>query len=131
MMSPEEWQFLERYKEFIINGLDLLSFALVSSELLHIVQPALLQSAPKVLPNLIGGIAVATLAVSLPLIGLSPLLTILAILVLVVMMQGAIRQLVDRTQIWLTVSRHIFYLGAILFFIARLIAFAVAVHEMP
>jgi hypothetical protein len=35
------WQILERYREVIVNGLDLLSFVLVTPELLRYSQPAL------------------------------------------------------------------------------------------
>ena len=41
MFSPALWKSLETYKEFVVNGLDLLSFLLVTQELIRLVQPAL------------------------------------------------------------------------------------------
>src|SRR5689334_18314683 len=37
--NPAFWEFLERYQDFITNGLDLISFLLVTPELLLLVRP--------------------------------------------------------------------------------------------
>ena len=39
MAFPEVWTFLARYKEFIINGLDLLSFILVTPKIVRTLLP--------------------------------------------------------------------------------------------
>jgi hypothetical protein len=41
MSTDQLWITLERYRELIINGLDLLSLILVSPELIRIVRPSL------------------------------------------------------------------------------------------
>jgi len=41
MIFSDTWHFLDHYKEFIVNGLDLASFILVTPELLRIARPAL------------------------------------------------------------------------------------------
>jgi hypothetical protein len=43
MSSAEIWEFLNRYKEFITNGLDLVSFVLVAPRLLRLLAPAVKQ----------------------------------------------------------------------------------------
>ena len=40
MFSEVTWKSLEQYREFVVNGLDILSFLLVTPEILRIARPA-------------------------------------------------------------------------------------------
>ena len=44
MSSTAVWEFLGRYKEFITNGLDLLSFVLATPELIRLLAPTVKQA---------------------------------------------------------------------------------------
>jgi hypothetical protein len=132
--AEEVWATLERYKEFITNGLDLISFLFITPELLRIARLTVNLGIP-----IIAGVVIASY-------NFVPLLTDLsarygrttAVLVGTALgaavIAGLVRKASTRQQPpppiiqWL--SQHIFLIGLTLFFASRLFAFAIAAHGM-
>ena len=146
------WLVLDRYKDFIIDGLDLLSFCLLTPQVVRFLQPAAKAIASPVVGVVytfvcITLLGVYTIHVVPKLVGivvnrldLSPshnlvgifiamlpeflLFAVMLILVFVLFKGETWGQAVG----WL--SRNIFLFGIILFLISRAVAFVIATHDV-
>jgi hypothetical protein len=138
MHFSEAWKFLEIYKDFITNALDLVSFLLLTKEVLKVIQPEL-SNLPH---NVVSGVAFGALAyiawIALDTVGdwskATPLQTLKYILfsfTMIIIMMAIIffaRPGAMRLGTWIT--RNVVGLGIALFLISRVFAFVVAAHEV-
>lgn len=135
-------QFLERYSDLITNFLDLVSFLLVTPELLRrvrpIVGPVLLTTSgiAMIIPWAVGLFILAaklgpptsqSIGSALKSIGLVLVWTILSF----VLPLGVFSHFDRRIDRWKgPTTRNLFASGAVLFFVSRLIAFIAAVAKL-
>jgi hypothetical protein len=130
MPSPETWGLLERYRELIINGLDLGSFLLITNELVPSMASALGKASrfsvvlmllyeyfyvSKIVAIDTGSLALA-IAVFIVLCG-----TLIGLYV-------SLRERVQEIKEW--TQKNALVLGISLFFLSRLIGFAAALHQV-
>jgi hypothetical protein len=150
MASSEFWGSLRDNKELLVNGLDLLSFVLVTPELVRVVRPAISRGVYNAFLGtlLVGGLIVLfRFCTWLWLKAGLPVLTIqdpgfwiwreiswvigdfLQILLLAVVLFVAypFRQPLIDAGSWL--AARTFPIGVMIFFVSRVIAFLVAAHE--
>jgi hypothetical protein len=148
--AEEQWQHLEAFKEFVINGLDLLSFLLVT--------PELVRMASRTLPN-IGSAIIGTCSLvffAIPLVGpvwwvatawrliLEPVGALVLIFVTIVIAVGTftvctvVVWLVQLPGLWMLsrlldvggwIAAHAILLGSVTFFLARVVAVGLATHQ--
>jgi hypothetical protein len=131
------WSFLERYRELIINGLDLLSFALITPVLLRFIKPAVSTLFPAtllltlMLPYLYflyitqdrWNATDSTMA-QVILWGVIP--TVVGGIVAMLLILSEERLL--RAGGW--IAGHLFVFGLFSFFVARLFAVVLAIHQI-
>jgi hypothetical protein len=135
------WQLLEQYHDLIINGADLISFLLITPQLVQFIAPALSEisfALPlKVLTAffflfvfLFFTIALGTVARS----GAAALVVVPFILVgtyMLIKVYIRVAKLIGRatstTTRWF--ARNAFGFGALLFFISRMLAFTIAARQ--
>ncbi len=146
------WLVLDRYKDFIIDGLDLLSFCLLTPQVVRFLQPAAKAIASPVVGIVYTFVCITLLGVYtihvvpklegifVKRLDLSPshdlvviLVTILPEILLFAIMLMLIFVLFKgetwgRAVGWF--SRNIFLFGIILFLISRAMAFVIATHDV-
>jgi hypothetical protein len=128
--SEAVWKALDTYKELITNGLDLLSFLFVTSELIRIARPTVTIALPIVI-----GIASMLFWIT-PLLSLidakfgrTVLILFCGGLFLALIVRGGYKFSKKSPPFFRWLSEHIFYVGIVLFFVSRLFAFTVATHN--
>ena len=145
MSAAEAWEFLGRYKEFITNGLDLVSFVLATPELLRLFAPTVKQVTLFVflafelimlgllfwgLWRVSGTFSESTTVRVVILLGIYCVLFPILLYPLTafpkIMEKAAIGM--SSGAIWVTQQAFIF--GVPTFLISRIISFAVAAHEL-
>jgi len=127
-------QFLELYKDVILNGLDLVSFVLVTPELVRLARPmmpgvtsaaaaalslALVMVALSLLPNGVGSFVLQNQYFNV-------LVAVCIISALRYVIYPLIKQALTDARIWISA----FYLGVVLFFVARALGVALALLEL-
>jgi hypothetical protein len=129
------WKTLEHYKEFIVNGLDLLSFLFVTQELLKFVQPVVSKVTYYVGLALATLLAVATLVLlnsisseGKAFFGVGSVLAIYLVVRTTRFMRKRWKEKGPSASDW--VASHTFIIGVILFFISRVFAFVLASHQL-
>jgi hypothetical protein len=140
MLSPETWKWLETYREFITNGLDLLSFVLITPELFRFVGPTIGKLPLRLFRFGVTIVAVWLVASALQLLGLPPpgrdavvvpAIAAVAFAIIIEFLRALaspVEPAVARTGDWMV--RNAFMLGVVMFFISRAIAFAIAAHQV-
>jgi len=136
------WNFLDKYKEFIINGLDLLSWLLMTSEIARVFVPSLYKLLYFVyfnfitifiaVPGLVKGLGAKTAG--------EQVLAWLLLSILFVFgnwfgLRDSLR-FVGGTftlsqELATELSRYAFGIGVLLFLLSRGIAFMLAAHNLP
>jgi hypothetical protein len=129
------WAALERYKEFITNGFDLLSFLLVTPELVRLVRPAFARAfvifSATSIGCLVAAIPSAIAASIIPFYRVSSAFTVFAPLIALFIgrwlrpRMNSILPMLDAL-----FAKYAFLSGVILFFISRIVAFSVVGHQL-
>ena len=140
MLSPETWKWLETYREFITNGLDLLSFVLITPELFRFVGPTIGKLPLRLFSfrrnhrrTLVRGFRspVARSAAAGEEFVVVPAIAAVAFAIIIEFLRALaspVEPAVARTGDWMV--RNAFMLGVVMFFISRATAFAIAAHQV-
>lgn len=139
MLPSEAWEFLERFKDLIGNGLDLLSFLLATPEILRVIQPKVADAVQSsywlaivVLYLLVGPILINWASSYLEHGGmLSGPAKFLFVTVFVVTFAGIANNVGNRfvPSFGTALAQHCFMLGIALFLLARALGFLLAAHD--
>jgi hypothetical protein len=133
------WELLEKYKEFITNGLDLLSFLIITPEIFRLVRPALVRFVPPIYAALITAVfyyqiySIVREVVIEGGVGGWIALILTAPFVLFVAYKGAtslLRMIKDSPAVERWMNNYSFLLGVLMFLVSRIIAFVVAAHHL-
>jgi hypothetical protein len=123
------WEILERYREVIVNSLDLLSFVLVTPELLRYSQPALGR-----LAYLIGWLLFSAGGLWAIIAEMPPAFIVLLAMTFVylginITLPGELWQKHSQ-EISKWISSRAFVLGVLLFLASRLLALILSIHTV-
>ena len=143
--NPALWEFLERYHEFLVNGLDLVSFLLITPEAVLLVRPLIrgksgirmLRFSAVIFTTYITMFAgntfmtyfVRELNFLSYVARFFPFLAGVFVGVTFNFWKNKIVSLSLRGKLQNFFSINLLFVGVVLFFIARMLAFAVASHE--
>ncbi len=142
MAFPEVWTFLARYKEFIINGLDLLSFILVTPKIMRALLPNIenyFLYAFTAIVTICPTVAVIAswnfLTARLPPGDIPAWISILVVFSLVAFFTAIVLLGVkvlefaeEKIPDWL--AAHAFSVGVLMFLVSRITAFLLAAHQV-
>ncbi len=137
MIAPETWKLFELYKDFVVNALDLLSFALITPELLRLTMPGLVNVVSVTLSLLVFLMSCSGLIFVLWLyfygtneswlkIGSLFVLSWLVFGIFIWLMDYSIIK-IENTGAWL--KRNAFIVGIALFLISRLVGLSISAHQ--
>ena len=121
---------MEKYGDLITNGLDLLSFLLVTPEIARVITPAASELIGAVATVILGTVVLSpvVLLLSFGAVWLFPsskwvLIGLIVIIVLVSVGSAYLKGLAVVDWVANRAPKHLFALGIVLFFVSRLIAF--------
>jgi len=138
MFSDETWKWFETYKDFITNGLDLLSFIFATDQLLRIIGPVM-GKLPLIIFRTTRAIGVFLLAAFiLKKLGASELPSFIAPVIslgLLRLIKVSVDSSTKPAESWMTKAGNVlvpnlFWIGVCLFFLSRIYAFVIAAHEL-
>lgn len=143
--NPALWAFLETYQDFIVNGLDLISFLLVTPEILILIRPLIqgrsgiriLRASTAIFAayvTMFGGNATRIyLAEDFVLFSsiarFFPFLVGAFVLITFEFWRKRLMSLISQGRFPRVFPFNLLFVGAALFFVARMLAFAIASHK--